>query len=90
MIANIIIFFGLSLILIFLVILWFKSDNAFNMHLYIATGIRDYIASGGTEVTYKDMEDYIETVFRFWDWGYTRILPPDKFEKIQPYLNSGR
>lgn len=26
------------------------------------------------------------TFYRWWDWGYTRILPKDKFEIIKPYL----
>lgn len=38
------------------------------------------------EVDYSDMEDYLETDCRWTDWGYTRILPPDKFEIIKPYI----
>lgn len=37
-------------------------------------------------VEYFDLEPYEKTVYRLWDWGYTRILPPDKFEVIKPYL----
>ena len=37
-------------------------------------------------VEYKDEENYIKTFWRFWDWGYTRILPKDKFEIIKPYI----
>ena len=37
-------------------------------------------------VNSSDMEDYDTTLYRFWDWGYTRILPPDKFELIKPFI----
>lgn len=37
-------------------------------------------------VTHMDMEYYGDTLKRFWDWGYTRILPPEKFELIKPYI----
>ena len=37
-------------------------------------------------VTHMDMECYDDTLKRFWDWGYTRILPPEKFELIKPYI----
>lgn len=37
-------------------------------------------------VKYEDMEDFIATNNRFWDWGYTRILSPEKFELIKPYI----
>lgn len=37
-------------------------------------------------VTYDDMESFDDTDKRWWDWGYTRILPPDKFEIIKPYI----
>ena len=31
-------------------------------------------------------EPYNKTLFRFWDWGYTRIVLPEVFEKIKPYI----
>ena len=37
-------------------------------------------------IAYKDMELYEKTFWRLWDWGYTRILPKDKFEIIKPYI----
>ena len=37
-------------------------------------------------VDYADMEEYDDTMNRFWDFGYTRILPKDKFEIIKPYI----
>lgn len=38
------------------------------------------------EVYYDDIEPYDNTFHRWWDWGYKRILPADKFEIIKPYL----
>jgi hypothetical protein len=38
------------------------------------------------EVDYSDMEPYEKTLNRFYDWGYTRILPKDKFEIIKPLI----
>jgi hypothetical protein len=37
-------------------------------------------------VDYDDMESYEKTMWRLWDWGYTRILPKDKFEIIKKYI----
>ena len=37
-------------------------------------------------IEYKDMEPYEKTFWRLWDWGYTRILPKDKFEIIKSYI----
>ena len=39
-------------------------------------------------VDYNDLENYDKTLFRIWDWGYTRILPKDKFEIIKPYIKT--
>ena len=38
------------------------------------------------EVDYTDMESYEKTFNRLYDWGYTRILPKDKFEIIKPFI----
>lgn len=37
-------------------------------------------------VNYGDGESYEKTWLRLWDWGYKRILPPEKYEIIKPYL----
>ena len=37
-------------------------------------------------VDWFDMEPYESTLYRIWDWGYTRILPPEKYEIIKPYI----
>ena len=38
------------------------------------------------QVTYSDKEEYYNTLRRIYDFGYTRILPKDKFEIIKPYI----
>lgn len=42
------------------------------------------------EVDYDDEESYDDTFKRWWDWGYTRILPPEKFEIIKPYIEKAK
>lgn len=39
-----------------------------------------------SQVEYADMESYTKTLLRIWDWGYTNILPNDKFELIKEYI----
>lgn len=39
-------------------------------------------------VTFYDIEDVTRTVWRFWDWNESQILPPDKYEIIRPYLEN--
>lgn len=37
-------------------------------------------------VTLDDIENIDDTFRRWWDWGYKRILPPDKLAIIEPYI----
>ena len=37
-------------------------------------------------VSYKDKEDYYDTLFRWWDWGYKRILDKYEYPIIEPYI----
>ena len=48
---------------------------------------KDFYECYKPKVYFDDMEDYNVTYQRWWDWGYTRILPPDKFEIIKPFLD---
>ena len=56
----------------------YQADRIENEHL-CGTPVID-------EVDYCDMESYEKTLNRFYDWGYTRILPKDKFEIIKPFI----
>ena len=76
--------------LIFTVVMMFKNENTFINHMIITNSIYRYHKDHQDEypwlVSYSDMEPYNKTTYRIWDWGYTRILPPDKFELIKPYI----
>lgn len=41
-------------------------------------------------VSFEDHESFEKTLWRLWDWGYTRILPKDKFEIIKPYIKGNK
>lgn len=78
----------------FLLILLVKNDITCRMHLKINDAIyaykmarlSEYDFEGMDIVEFSDVEKYDKTLFRIWDWGYTRILPPDKFELIKPFI----
>ena len=81
-------------VIIFCAIATVKNINTFNCHDAISEAIYKYKIAciEGCDwdalhlVEYIDMEDYDKTFLRFWDWGYTRILPQDKFKIIKPYI----
>lgn len=37
-------------------------------------------------VDYDDKEDFYDTYWRMWDWGYKRILPEEKYTVLRPYI----
>jgi hypothetical protein len=85
----------IGLMLVFLLIALAKSECTYQNQMKICDAIYRYqmhlIEEGRFDevrqnVTYDDMEDYDATLKRFWDWGYTRILPPEKFELIKPFI----
>lgn len=59
-----------------------KINNA--IHLYV---MQCLYKTKEPLVSYEDMESYESTLFRLWDWGYKRILPPEKYEIIKPFIN---
>lgn len=79
------------ILIAFLIVLAFKNVNTLNNRLRILDAINKYHADCirkviEPSVDYGDKEDYDKTLWRLWDWGYTRILPKDKFEIIKPYI----
>ena len=75
----------------FLIVLAFKNANTLKNRLKIIDAINRYHTDCirqwiSPSVEYGDEEDYNTTLWRLWDWGYTRILPKDKFEIIKPYI----
>ena len=71
-----------------------KNARTFTMHRKLGDAIYRYhiacVMDGDFEavhkVDYHDMESYEATLFRLWDWGYSRILPKDKLEIIKPFI----
>ena len=99
MVQMIINFFGVSLNVIilcaitFIVSVYFgiKNEVTFKLHQKLDRAIYDYKIEciyNRTKfvVDHSDMESYYRTLHRFWDWGYTRILPKEKFEIIKAYI----
>lgn len=76
--------------IIYNLLLWIKTDNAFKNQVKILNAIDCY----ATEVKDYDkalflmysMESLSETIYRFTDWGYKNILPKEYFELIEPYI----
>lgn len=52
---------------------------SYKLHLF-SLGIFDH-----TDL-YSKMESYDSTMYRLWDWGYTRILPPKYFWLVEPFI----
>ena len=74
-----------------------KNENTYRNQTLICAAIAlhhlDMIDAGHFgeyEVDFSDEEPYIDTLKRWWDWGYTRILPPEKFEIIKPYIEEAK
>lgn len=68
-----------------------KNDTTFNNRLIIISAISAYHDHCLThridwDVDFCDMEDYDDTYKRFWDFGYKRILPKDKFDIVKPFI----
>ena len=72
-----------------------KNEFTYRNHIIICDAIyayHEYLIEAGPydptnlNVTFEDMEDYDATIRRFWDWGYKRILPHEKFELIKPFI----
>lgn len=68
-----------------------KNERTYKMHIIVTNAICSYqldcIEKGiRFEVNYDDEEQYDKTLHRWWDWGYKRILPKEKFELIKKYI----
>lgn len=101
MIERIIIAMGLTIAIvcgimaIFSMFMIIKNRNTFKNHCIIVNAIHNYqmyliknhLYNDINKVDFNDMEEYEKTLNRFWDWGYTRILPKEKFELIKSYIN---
>lgn len=75
----------------FNVFLLIKNHNTFDQREIIREAIYHYAITcieffEKPKVAYSDMESYERTLLRLYDFGYTRILPSEKFEIIKPYI----
>ena len=81
-----------SIIAVLIIFMVIRNEFVYRAHRKIVDAISDYqmyqIAAHNYDflVEFDDVEDYAATMLRFWDWGYTRLLPPEKFEVIQLYI----
>ena len=85
----IILYIGLAVSIYVLV----KNTNTYKQHIKISKAIKEYLCNHADEIENEDItsmfdsiQDYDKTLYRFWDWGYERIVPKDVLEKIQPYI----
>ena len=68
-----------------------KTKNTYKKRIIIIDAIYKYAVwciknHVKAEVNYTDIESYDQTDKRWLDWGYTNILPKEKFEIIEPYI----
>lgn len=81
--------FNISLSAIFLY-LTIKSYNTVRQHRIIRSAICAYItvhlADRDVRALLDEMEPFKSTLYRWWDWGYKRIVPRDVYNQIEPYI----
>lgn len=78
-------------ILCFCFIMLKKNNRTYKMRMLVCDAIHAYnheqIRNGHyEEILAYEYETYNQTFCRLTDWGYTKIVPPDVLEKIQPYI----
>lgn len=71
--------------------IFIKNENTYRQHAKIDNAILRYQLCCIKKkvkplVNYSDVERYAVTLRRLWDWGYTNILPKEKFELIKPFI----
>ena len=87
--------FGAVVLLFLSVFLLFKNSNTCANREIIIHAIflygKDMLNQGCYQFPnlYLQMESYDATLWRLYDWGYTRILPPHYYRMIQPYITDG-
>ena len=90
-----VIFWSIVVFILIVIILCVKNEITYINSNIIIRAIRTYrhdlinnhkFDELKTSVDYSDMEDSSRTFWRLWDWSYKRILPPEKFEIIKPFI----
>ena len=85
-----------TIAMLFCAFMLVKVNNAGKNQKYIANAIFRYNVDlihrnfvnylDGGQISYTTMESFGRTLWRLWDWGYTRIVDKETFEKIKPYI----
>lgn len=75
----------------YLYFFYFKNSRTYQVRKKIIDAIYFYRIDchnkdGMSDVNFNDIESYESSLFRFWDWGYKHILPPEKYEIIKPFI----
>ena len=89
--------FGIVLIIVWLYTTYIliKNNNTFKQRVKVVEAIHDYFQSKKgieeidvSEIDYmcNSLESYDDTLNRYFDWGCKNIVPPDVYEKIEPYI----
>ena len=79
-------------VIISCVVLMVKNQLTKKYHLLLLHAIHDYNIDKLRNhiftdlIDYDVLEDYNQTLWRLWDWGYQKIAPVDVLEKIEPYI----
>lgn len=68
-----------------------KTTHTYNCRMKIMKAILAYqmnCSINGKEdrVSVSDMQSYGKTLFSIFNWGYTKILPKEKFELIKHFI----
>ena len=77
----------------FCVVMMIKNEITYKNYSIISSAIYHYNVDRiehfefSKKIEFERMRSYWKTLFRFWDWGYKHIVPPEIFEVIKPYIN---
>lgn len=84
---RIIIYVGCFSIFCLATMLAIKNCNTMRQHIVIETAIFRYnLSHRGNEIPHTVVESYTKTLYRVWDWGCSRIVDPETYSKIKPYI----
>lgn len=70
--------------------LFAKSVNTGHQRMKIMNALFVYnvenLHSDEGSLLFTEMEPYISTLLRWWDWGCKRIVSRDVYSRIEPYI----
>ena len=81
--------------LVFALYMLIRTEVVFRNQVAVCNAVHEYHKSRFEQGDYDferlwdHVEEFDHTLWRLWDWGCTRILPPDKFELIKPFFGEG-